>query len=344
LIKNSHQFSGARVNPIIIVVAAVVAVLALLLVINPPQVVDGPTSPPTSPPVVDEETSNDETTDSDNNNTTDNQNGTTDTSNSQDTQEMSTAECATDPDEQRDGVWRAQMDSDTQAILEQIISSHGGLEKLISLCTIHGVGESTLSTQGQTVDSEVELWLRIPNQVRNLVKVPLPVPGQFIETLIVWEGSIGWTKAPNPQTFQVEVTELPGELKVQAIEEIELHPVLSLLSVQDAGASFTYVGTDHEANEGAHAIEFRTELGSTGTFFYDPETFQTVSLLRQGGGRTVMKQYENYKSVSGFTVPHTIVTHLEDPQVGQLDTTLSYESISINSELDPALFEKPESN
>ena len=343
--SRSSQIAGARINLIVIIVAAVAALaLVVLVALNPPKVVDGPVTPeipvetPTETPTETPVETPTETPDETPVETPETTPPTTPTSNSCTPDSDSGIEFTLTPS---DDTWIASMDSEARPILEQIVSAYGGLEKLSTFESLYGKANSHISAGGQEANSEVELWIRMPNQVRTLARLPLPIPGQYVETLIVWAGENGWSKALNQQNFQMEVQELGPEFALQALEEIEIHPVFMLLNLKEEAARFTYLGIETIECGEAHALQFQTARGSTGTYYFDPASFKTIKLHREGGGIIIEKYYDNFATTNGFSLPTEIRTVVTTPQNGDFITNATYEEFQVNIALDDELFEEP---
>jgi len=215
--------------------------------------------------------------------------------------------------------------------LDKILNDHykaSAQDKLSKITSVAMSGK--LSAMG--METGIIIYQLRPSKLR--------VEADFMGSKMIqtYNGTTGWTYAP-----AMGVTE-PREMGTD-----ELKPILNqanmdspLWDYKGKGNKVDLLGTSEDG--AANKIKLTTAEGDEITIFLSKKTSLMTKVITtqmaQGMETEIEMEFKDYKDVKGIPTAH----YLGSKMGGQVVSTVTFESIEYNKDLDASLFEKPAVN
>jgi len=226
--------------------------------------------------------------------------------------------------------WNADVGDDARAVLENVIEAEGGTDALESLASYHAVGEGLVRQQGQTMSAQIETWVDPPLRVRQRTTISRGERAVAVDYL--WNGEQGWVG--QGQNWRDMPAELTREMKVGMVFD----PVFAPLFISREGYQFSHEGQAEIEDTMADVIRVRTPEGQSAKLYYDTEAQLLRRMERpEEAGVTRTTYYRDYREVNGYMVPFFRETVVADQTISRVQL----QTVEINQELDPSLFQNP---
>ncbi|MFB6285901.1 MAG: insulinase family protein [Candidatus Bipolaricaulia bacterium] len=226
--------------------------------------------------------------------------------------------------------WNADVGEDARSVLENVIKAEGGADALESLTSYHAVGQGIVRQRGQTMSAQIETWVDPPLKVRQ--RTTISRGDQAIAVDYLWNGEQGWVG--QGQNWRDMPADLTREMKVGMVFD----PVFAPLFISREGYQFTHKGQVEIGDRKADVIQVTTPEGQSGKLYYDTEAHLLRRLERpEKAGQTRTTYYRDYRKVNGYMVPF----FRETVVAGQTISRVQLQTVEINQELDPSLFQNP---
>jgi hypothetical protein len=134
--------------------------------------------------------------------------------------------------------------------------------------------------------------------------------------------------------------DFPASQKAETLDQIKRDPLFIASHAKDANIFFHAAGTEKVGDIDARIVDVNA-AGASLRWFVDPQTGrilkETYPTLSQGGPAQGETDMDNWKPISGLTLP--LVRH--NKQNGQDASTSEYTAVELNPTVDPKLFDKP---
>jgi len=214
--------------------------------------------------------------------------------------------------------------------LDKILNDHykASAQDLMSNVT-STIMKGKLKLVAMGMETEITMYQARPSNFRMEMAL---MGSQMITT---YNGTTGWTYAPamgiaEPMemgTDEVKVVLNQANMDSPLLNYKEKGTNLELLGTSEDGSSFKIKLTKAEGDEMLTFISKETSLVS-----------KVISSQSVNGMETEIEmEMKDYKTIKGIPVAHYIGSKMS----GQLFSTITFESIEFNKELDSALFGKP---
>jgi YHS domain-containing protein len=217
-----------------------------------------------------------------------------------------------------------------QALIAKAVAALGGEEKVDGLKSYREQGILITTLPETKVENKTNLTVVFPNSIRREIIRQL---GPITTVVTPVESFVSTNRSTNPMT--------PGarrELEKQVIKRTPL----GILRARKS-ANFKAIASGMTKSGDLNLEQLVVELdGINLTLGIDPVTGRIHSLAYQGRGVNgafgeIVESFADFRLVDGIWLPFkTDITWN-----GQANRTVALESISVNSEIDRALFEKP---
>ncbi len=216
-----------------------------------------------------------------------------------------------------------------KALAARVVAAMGGEAKLATVKALKAKLTLTQRTpqgefpmQMETVivfPDHLHAEMQTPNGTMNIVVTPgaafMAVPGQGLR-------------------------DFPASQKAETLEQIKRDPIFIASHAKDPNVFFRAGGTEKVGATETRIVDVNA-AGASIRWFVDPQSGhivkETYRTLSQGGPAQGETDMDNWKPVSGLTIP--FLRH--NKQNGQDSSTAEYTALEINPAVDPKLFEKP---
>jgi outer membrane lipoprotein-sorting protein len=216
--------------------------------------------------------------------------------------------------------------------LDQILKDHfkaHGQENIVKVNTMVATYKMAIVVAGG-MEMNLKLYQARPNKMRAETEM------MGTKSITTYNGTTGWMLNPamgvtEPQ--QMDVDDIQGAMQQAQFDSPlwnykEKGNTLELLGSSDDGSAYVVKMTQKEGEPMTVLIDKKTSL-ITGIY--------TKQLM--GGSETeVQVTMKDYKTVKGIPTAHYMATKIN----GDLMATMTLESIQYDQDIDPAMFEKPE--
>lgn len=218
---------------------------------------------------------------------------------------------------------QAEMSSDE--IIDKVRQYLGGDEKLRAIQTLHYIGSFESISSNES--GRIEIYLSRPMKQR------VDVQTDKLHQVSVWNDYEGWITHTNKSTEQINLTfKNIDELKRGRAETWENLNFFS--GIETMFGKVINKGLVKKDGRDAYLLVFRYDENIYYDRYFDPETFAIIATVTSDG-EEVKELGEMI--VNGIRFPRTVV-RLKN---GEIISTISFDQIYVNSELDPDLFEFP---
>lgn len=212
--------------------------------------------------------------------------------------------------------------------LDQILKDHykaSAQDKISQITSVSIQGK--VSAMG--MESGITLYQSRPSKLRIEAEI---MGSKMIQT---YNGTSGWIYAPAMGITQ------PQEMGADDLKNIMNQAEIDspLWNYEARGRKLELTGTSDDGSE--YKIKITDSDGDDMTVCISKETSLLTKVLAtqnvNGMDAQIETELKDYKDVKGIPTAHYMATKMG----GQAMSTITFESIEYNKDLDPALFEKP---
>jgi zinc protease len=222
--------------------------------------------------------------------------------------------------------WKAQVTPQAKALLERAFAAQGGFERVAQIRDTYVKIRGSLFLGGQEAKVEGEVWIKLPNKLRQIVKF---AGGQVV---YIYNGIQGWVEVGG------RMRDLPAQALTELREAIELDSLLLLWNIARPEYKFEIVGTAQVDGQETQILRMTTDQGKSADFYFDTERFVPLKIVTQTSeGKTKEQLLSDYRRVEGFWVPFALKT-LEDKE---LTDNVEVVEFKVNTGVGDEQFEKP---
>lgn len=217
-------------------------------------------------------------------------------------------------------------------ILQTNYESSGGLDNIKSLKTVHIKGKVTIPLQGMEIP--MEMWYQEPNKAR------MEAEFQGMKMLQVYDGKTAWGVVPFAGI--TEPQELPEDQAEEIIDQAEgMYP---LLDYKAKGHQLEYLGKEDMQGTEVYKLKFTHKKGKEIYYFLDTEScieLKTQTYVTRNEVEYKSETYfGDYKEFGGLVFPTSLQVHVND----QHQSTITFDEVDLNVDIDESLFTMPESS
>ena len=220
-------------------------------------------------------------------------------------------------------------------IVERSLTAQGGRAALSKLTSRVSTGTITVSTPGGDVTGTVELYNKVPNKSRSLVKIDL--------------SNFGLGQVTQDQRFNgttgYAIDSLNGNRDITGDQLEVMRSTIfptPLLQYKEAGARVELLGKEKVGDRDAYALRFTPRTGPASRMFFDAETYLllksvvTVNVPQLGSDLDQTVEFSDNRDIDGVKLPFRVRS------VNQLQSlTITLTKVEQNTPIDESLFSKP---
>ena len=212
-------------------------------------------------------------------------------------------------------------------VLQKHIEAKGGMEKLKSVNSMQMYGKSHMRG--------VELPFTTFHMRPDKLRIETTIQGQSI--VQGYDGETGWYV--NPMSGSSE----PQEMSARAVENLKVQADIDgfLIDSEEKGYKVEYVGEGDVEGTPSYQLRVSDTADLDVDVYLDAEYFVelkwTVRGENEGNVFSLDMFFSDYKDVDGMMLAHAMATQTG----GQLVNEMTIDSVVINPELDPAIFQMP---
>ena len=216
-----------------------------------------------------------------------------------------------------------------KALAAKVVAALGGEAKLANIKALKAKLTLTQKTPQGDLPLQVESVIVFPDHMH----AEMQLPG----------GSMNVVVTPDSAFIAVPgqgMRDLPAAQKADTLEQIKRDPIFIASHWKDPNVLFNAGGTEKVGDIDARIVDVNA-AGAAVRWFVDPQTGhilkQTYMTLNQSGPAPGETDMDNWKPISGLTLPLT----RHNKQNGQDSSTAEYTALELNPAVDPKLFDKP---
>jgi len=216
--------------------------------------------------------------------------------------------------------------------LDQILKDHykaHGQDKIAQVNTMVATYKMALTALGG-MEMSLTIYQARPNKMRAETNM------MGTQSITTYNGTTGWMLNPGmgvTEPQQMDEDEIRGAMQQAQFDS-------PLWNYKDKGNTLELLGSSDDGS--AYVLKMTQKEGEPMTLMIDKKTSLITGITTHqlmGGSETeVQVNMKDYKTVKGIPTAHYMATKIN----GELMATMTLESIEYNQDLDPALFEKPE--
>jgi photosystem II stability/assembly factor-like uncharacterized protein len=214
-------------------------------------------------------------------------------------------------------------------IIQKYIRQSGGLERIQAIHTLRRTGTFT---GGGGFEAKVMEENKRPNRVRQEFTF------SGMTGVTAWDGTTGWKIEP-----------WDGKKDVESLSEDELKSITSdadfdgpLVNYKQKGNTVESMGTEPVEGTDAYKLKVTLANGEVRTYYIDTDYFVPIKIetkrVIRGAERELEQTFGDYKSVSGWYLPHAVESGLKGSPFRSKTT---YEKIEANAPESNTEFAKP---
>ncbi len=210
--------------------------------------------------------------------------------------------------------------------LDKILNDHykaSAQDKMSNITSIALKGNINIAAMG--MESAISIYQARPNKLRIEI---LLAGSKLIQT---YDGTNGWVYAPMMGITQPQ--EVGAEELKSLINQAQMDS--PLWNYKAKGSTVVLIGDSEDGS--SHLLKLTTAEGDALTFSISKETSLISKIKSFQGGTEIETDIKQYKTIKGIPTAQYIATKM----AGVTATTIAIESVEYDTNLDPALFEKP---
>ncbi len=215
-------------------------------------------------------------------------------------------------------------------ILAAAVEAHGGLSRLQAVKNIVAEGRTAANSPMGQMQVEGKSYYVYPDKFRQDVDTPQG------EMSYIFDGSAGFALTP------MGVQPLPPDMANSFKDAVFRETLWLLVNLSQNEISVQYAATEEVQGKPAHVLLVPQPSGDVLRLFVTEETHYVVKLAYRETAQGVVRNRESimddYRDVDGVKVAHHVIQNVE----GQLFSESWITNVTLNAELDDALFQAPE--
>jgi hypothetical protein len=221
-------------------------------------------------------------------------------------------------------------------IVEKHLTAMGGRAALEKLTSRVMTGIISVSTPGGDLSGSIEVYNKVPNKSRTLIKIDA---SQFGLGQIVQDQRFNGTSGYAIDTLNGN-REMAGDQLAVARTITFPSP---LLKYKDAGIALELIGREKAGDRDAYVLRFAPKTGPSARLFIDAETYLlvktvvTVNVPQIGGDVEQTVVVSDYRDIDGVKVAYQTRSSNQFQTVSATATTIEQ-----NTSVDDGMFSKPE--
>jgi zinc protease len=216
-----------------------------------------------------------------------------------------------------------------KALAAKVVAALGGDTKLATIQALRTKLTLTQKTPQGDFPIQMETVIVFPDHLH----AEMQTPGGTMDIVVTPDAAF---MAVPGQGMQ----DLPDAQKAETLDQIKRDPIFIAAHWKDPNVFFNAAGTEKVGDIEARIVDVNA-AGAAVRWFVDPQTGrilkETYTTLSRGGPAQGETDMDNWKPISGLTLPLT----RRNKQNGQDSSTAEYTALEINPQVDPNLFEKP---
>ncbi len=215
-----------------------------------------------------------------------------------------------------------------KALIAKVVESVGGAEKIAAVKSVKTNSIRTMSTPQGDMEMKGATTIVLPDKVHQSLSTQM---GEV--TVVV-------TPAAAFMNMGGQVQDMPSSQKPEAINSIKRNIISVAQHADDPKYSFAVTGNQKIGNVDARVLDINAD-GQPLKWFVDPQTGHVLRAVYPTvgpqGPAEVNTDYSDWKTTDGLTIPMAQTS----TRNGQPFLSEKTESIQINPQIDPKLFDKP---
>lgn len=219
--------------------------------------------------------------------------------------------------------------SKARELISKAVDALGGAEAVDSMETFEIAGVATQSTPQGELEVNLTTTYLYPSSFRQEMATPM--------------GSMQLVVTPDARFVNTPggVQDLPESQAETTASRFRRSPLALLKARNEPGFEATALGPEEVAGQTLELVQVDRD-GELSTLGIDPETGRLLLVRFQGPGPggapgQIDNLYSDYQEVGGIRYPFSTQTEFE----GEAVATFEVDTVKVDEEVDPALFEKP---
>ena len=221
-------------------------------------------------------------------------------------------------------------------VIEKHLAALGGREALAKITSRTMAGTIALTTPAGEVTGTIQVFGKVPNKSRTLIKVDLSQFG--IGELVVdqrFDGTVGYVLDTMNGNRDITGNQLDN-MRNSGFPT-------PFLTYKERGNKAEVLGTEKLGDRDVFVVQLTPQTGSASKQYFDAETYMviktvtTVNVPQLGRDVEQTSELADYRAVDGVKVPYKVSS--TNPVQS---FTITVSSVEHNKELDDALFAKPD--
>src|SRR5229473_6554424 len=216
-----------------------------------------------------------------------------------------------------------------KALAAKVVAALGGEAKLATVKAVKAKLTLTQKTPQGEFPMQMETVIIYPDHLH----AEMQTPGGAMNIVVTPDAAFMSMGGQGMHDF-------PPSQKAETLEQIKRDPIFIASHWKDPNVFFNADGTEKVGDVEARIVDVNA-AGAAIRWFVDPQTGhilkETYRTLSQSGPVQGETDFDNWKSISGLTLP--LVRH--NKQNGQDSSTSEFTALELNPAVDPKLFEKP---
>jgi zinc protease len=233
------------------------------------------------------------------------------------------------PGAKEEGSKPTESNEEGKALAAKVVAAMGGEAKLSAIKSVKAKLTLTQKTPQGEIPMQMETVIVYPNHLH----AEMQTPGGTMDIVVTPDAAFMAVPGQGMRDF-------PASQKAETMDQIKRDPLFIASHAKDANVFFHAAGTEKVGDIDARIVDVNA-AGASLRWFVDPQNGhilkETYPTLSQGGPAQGETDLENWKPISGLTLP--LVRH--NKQNGQDASTSEYTALELNPTIDPKLFDKP---
>ncbi len=216
-----------------------------------------------------------------------------------------------------------------KALAAKVVAALGGEAKLGTVKALRAKLTLTQKTPQGEFPMQMETVIVYPDHLH----AEMQTPGGAMNIVVTPDTAFMSMPGQGMRDF-------PASQKAETLDQIKRDPIFIASHWKDSNVFFNADGTEKVGDVEARIVDVNA-AGAAIRWFVDPQTGhilkETYRTLSQSGPVLGETDFDNWKSISGLTLP--LIRH--NKQNGQDSSTSEFTALEINPTVDSKLFEKP---
>jgi len=215
-----------------------------------------------------------------------------------------------------------------KALAAKVVAALGGEAKLATVKALKAKLTLTQKTPQGEFPTQMETVIVYPDHLH----AEMQTPGGAMNIVVTPDAAFMSMPGQGMRDF-------PASQKAETLDQIKRDPIFIASHWKDSNVFFNADGTEKVGDVEARIVDVNA-AGAAIRWFVDPQTGhilkETYRTLSQSGPVQGETDFDNWKSISGLTLP--LIRH--NKQNGQDSSTSEFTALELNPTVDPKLFDK----